>query len=727
MRALCSLLLLVLLSPLADAAEKTVEQLAAAARPSVVRLLATGRDGKRQGVGTGFVVGEGLIATNLHVIGEGRPIALQTADGRTFEAVAVHATDRAADLAIVRIDAKGLPALELGDSDALKQGQAVVALGHPRALGYSVVAGVVSARREVERRNMIQVAIPIEQGNSGGPLLDMEGRVHGILTLKSAVTENLGFAMPINALKPMLAKPNPIPMARWLTLGTLDADEWQPLGGSRWRQRGGRIQVDGLGEGFGGRSLCLWKKAPPAVPFEVAVAVRLDDEAGAAGLVFHSDGKDRHYGFYPSASQMRLSRFEGPDVFSWHVLHQDKSPHYRPGEWNMIKVRVEKDRILCYCNDQLVVESKDDVLTGGQVGLAKFRDTRAEFKNFQVGAKVKSVAAPADLAERVAKAVKELPGDRPPRPELAEKLRSDGASGMAVLREEARKLEQRAARLRQLALEVHHRAVLAELTKALRDKDDKIDLLRMALLVARLDNEELEPEPYLREVDRMAREASRGLKPDASEEAKVAALNKYLFQERGFHGSRGDYYHKANSYLSEVIDDREGLPITLSLLYMEVAKRMGLKVVGVNLPGHFIVKHVPAKGEARLLDVYEGGEVMPREEADRRIRTAFGRPLRDADLEAAPKRTILVRLLSNLINLARNERDGEAMLRYLDAVLIINPDAAEQRWLRAQLRYHGDRHAGVLEDTEWLLDHHPEGIDLERVRELRRLTEREGR
>src|SRR5207244_7217958 len=124
--------------------------------------------------------------------------------------------------------------LPLGDSATLKDGQAVVAIGNPQGLTHSVVAGVVSGKREVDGRPMIQVAIPIEPGNSGGPLLDMQGRVHGIMTIKSLVTPNLGFAVAINSLKPLLQKPNPVPMAAWLTIGALDADEWQPLKGGRW-------------------------------------------------------------------------------------------------------------------------------------------------------------------------------------------------------------------------------------------------------------------------------------------------------------------------------------------------------------------------------------------------------------------------------------------------------------------------------------------------------------
>src|SRR5262245_4678796 len=188
---------------------QTVEQLAKAARPAIVVITVPGRDGKQQGLGTGFVVSkDGLIATNLHVIGEARPLTVQTADGKRQPVKAIHASDRALDLALLRIDAKDLTPLELADSDKLEIGQAIVALGHPHGLEHSVVSGVVSGRPKIDDRSMIQLAVPIEKGNSGGPVLDMLGRVHGIITLKSQVTPNLGFAVPVNALKTLLKKPN---------------------------------------------------------------------------------------------------------------------------------------------------------------------------------------------------------------------------------------------------------------------------------------------------------------------------------------------------------------------------------------------------------------------------------------------------------------------------------------------------------------------------------------
>src|SRR5262249_45717631 len=214
-----------------------------------------------------------------------------------------------------------------------------------------------------------------------------------------------------------------------------------------------------------------------------------------------------------------------------------------------------------YCNGKLVHESDDRGLTTGQVGLATFRGTRAEFKQFQVGDRVKGDAAPAGLAERVAKSVTDIPTDAPPRPDLVEKFVPDGDAGLVAVRERARLLELQAAQLRVLAHEVHQRRTLKELAKAVVGKEEAIDLLRAALVIARLDNEELDVEHYRKEVDRLARDIAAGLPAGADEAAKLAALNKGLFEERGFHGSRGDYYHKSNSYLNEVIDDREGLPI----------------------------------------------------------------------------------------------------------------------------------------------------------------------
>jgi serine protease Do len=721
----CSMLL-VPLSSRGEERARSVEQVAAAARKSVAVITYEGRDGKREGLGTGFVVAaDGLVATNRHVLGEGRPINVEI-DGKKYTVLAVHASDRNLDLAVLRVEAKGLTPLPLGDSDRLRDGQAVVALGNPRGLTHSVVAGVVSGRPKIEGRPMIQLAIPIEPGNSGGPLLDLDGRVQGIVTLKSLVTSNLGFATTVNQLKPLLAKPNPVPINAWLTIGQLDRDEWELKGTARWHQRAGRVLVDGNGGGFASRSLCLSSRKPPELPYELAVTVKLDDETGAAGLVFFSDGGDRHYGFYPSNGQLRLTRFEGPDVFSWTVLRQETSSHYLPGDWNTLKVRLEKGRIRCFVNDQPVYDVQDDALPDGRAGLAKFRDTVAEFKGFRVAREIPTAAPQTAVSERIAKVIAGMQTAKPTAATL-EKLTPDAATSARLLLDKARQLDEQASALRQLAEAVHRQSVLGELARVTAGNDDAIDLVHAALLLAKLDNDEVDVDAYRDEVERMARKVAAALPKDAGEDAKLAALDKFLFEERGFHGSRGDYYNRANSHLSEVIDDREGLPITLSVLYMELARRVGVRVEGVGLPGHFVVRHVPAKGEPQVIDVYEGGKRLSKKEAIALAESYSGATADEDTLAPVGRRMILVRMLNNLFNVAQKERDAPGMLRYLDALVLLSPDSARDRGMRAIVRAQSGDREGALQDVDWLLEKQPEGVDLERLREFRQTLTRPGR
>src|SRR5262249_30239384 len=161
-----------------------------------------------------------------------------------------------------------------------------------------------------------------------------------------------------------------------------------------------------------------------------------------------------------------------------------------------------------------------------------------------------------------------------------ESLLGDGPAAAILLRERAGLLEQQAIQLRKLAQRVHVQRTLAELARAVEGADKDIDLLQAALLIAKLDNEELDVGSFQAEVDRLASQAGVSFQKKADEPARLKALNQYLFKERGFHGSRVDYYTRANSYINEVIEDREGIPITLSVLYMELARRLKINVVG---------------------------------------------------------------------------------------------------------------------------------------------------
>jgi regulator of sirC expression with transglutaminase-like and TPR domain len=470
----------------------------------------------------------------------------------------------------------------------------------------------------------------------------------------------------------------------------------------------------------------LSQKDVPQRPFELAVTVELDDESGAAGLAFCCDGQHAHYGFYPTGGRLRLTRFEGPDVTSWKILYDRPSEHYLPGQWNTLRVRLEEGKILCFVNDELVVETADSGLPSGKVGLVKFRDTKAQFKNFQLGAELPRATVPREEAARIAGLLGDLPSAGPLDESLVRKLAADADRAATVLRQQALALDSRAKQLRKLAAAAHERRVVDGLVAALSFPADKIDLFRCGLLVARLDNEEVDVDAYVEMLDRMAAELNAGLPADAADAARLDALRKYLFEENGFHGSRGDYYNRANSYLNEVLDDREGLPITLSVVYMELARRIGLNVVGVGLPGHFIVAYVPAEGERQLIDVFDAAAKVTRQEAENRIRAAADEPPSDEQLQKAfepvGKRAIIVRMLTNLLGVADSDA---AVHRYTNALLALEPDHGPFHFLRAIVRYRLDDKEAARQDVEWLLEHKPAGVDLERVMALQADLDRE--
>jgi regulator of sirC expression with transglutaminase-like and TPR domain len=677
----------------------------------VVKVLQVGRDGL-DGLGTGFVVDgkAGLIATNLHVIGEARRLEVELSDGTKHEVVEVTATDAHWDLALLRVNGADLKPLPLADSDALKQGQPVVAMGNPEGLAFSVVEGVVSAFPDmVNDVPMIRLAMPIERGNSGGPLLDRQGRVMGLLTMKSAVTDNLGFAMPVNELKRLIAKPNPVPMERWLTIGVLNPKLWQPKLGARWTQRSGVMSSTAMGSGFGGRTLCLSKTALPGESYEIVTQVKLAEESGAAGLAFCAQDEDHYYGFYPSNGKMRFTRFEGPDVYSWTVLKEFATEAYRPSQWNHLRVRVEPDLITAWVNGQQVMTHEDTGLRGGQAGLCRFRAPEAEYRGFRIGLDLAEKPISPALTKTVNAALDEYAlGISAEREKTLGKLLEDPASARRLMIERRRELERQTTALKDLEKALHRRAVTKDLVAELTKPEDKIDLLRATLLLARHDNAEVDVTEYMQDFQRMVDDLKADPEIHKGTASAVARLNDYLFKEGGFHGSRHDYESKSNSYMNELLDDREGLPITLSVLYLELATKLKVpQVYGMPLPGRFMVGYKDGpEGDLQLVDVFDGGKKLTVEQAALELTDQESFP--SEYLEPATKQSIILRMLRNLLSSTMDQDTAvKETLPYLDLVVAVEPDSSVERLTRAQMNQRlGDKAAAKM-DVQWLIEHFP--------------------
>ena len=214
---------------------------------------------------------------------------------------------------------------------------------------------------------------------------------------------------------------------------------------------------------------------------------------------------------------------------------------------------------------------------------------------------------------------------------------------------------------------------------------DPIDLARAALAIAREEYPQLDEERYLRLLDEFAAQVMHGLPSGALPERRVGRLNTVLFHDLGFAGNQADYYDPRNSFFNEVIERRTGIPLSLSLLYMEVGKRCGLSVDGVSFPGHFLCKVMLDDGEL-IVDAFHKGQLLGLAELKRRFASAAGDAARFELrlLRPARPKEILARMLQNLRSIYLERGDLPRALSAVDRQLLLQPD--DPRVLRDRAR-----------------------------------------
>jgi regulator of sirC expression with transglutaminase-like and TPR domain len=204
--------------------------------------------------------------------------------------------------------------------------------------------------------------------------------------------------------------------------------------------------------------------------------------------------------------------------------------------------------------------------------------------------------------------------------------------------------------------------------------DDRIDLAEAALWVAAEQYEGLDVAGYLRRLAEFAERARPSVAAAGTLAQRVAALNRFLYDEQSFRGNRSDYYDARNSFLNEVIDRRTGIPITLAIVYLSVAARLGLPVHGVGFPGHFLLK-CTAPDEI-VIDPFEG-KLLTRADCEARWRATLGEdtPFDPRALEPAPARETLARVIGNLKQIFLAQQDWPHALACVDRILVLQPDA----------------------------------------------------
>lgn len=255
-------------------------------------------------------------------------------------------------------------------------------------------------------------------------------------------------------------------------------------------------------------------------------------------------------------------------------------------------------------------------------------------------------------------------------------------------------------------------------------REGDIDLALAALLIAAEEYPQLLPDPYLRRLDILAERVHDRLDIETAPLVVLQELSRVMFQEEGFRGNAEAYYDPRNSFLNDVLDRRVGVPLTLSVLYLEVGWRLGLPLQGVNFPGHFLVRY---DGEAvkLLIDPFQGGEIRFEDQAQELLDRVYGGTvsLQPSYLRPAGRKDILVRLLSNLKGIYLNARDDQRALAATERILLVRPDAAEEVRDRGMLLARLGFADEALQELREYLTRVPAADDAERVRLLIREIE----
>ena len=260
-------------------------------------------------------------------------------------------------------------------------------------------------------------------------------------------------------------------------------------------------------------------------------------------------------------------------------------------------------------------------------------------------------------------------------------------------------------------------------------EDQGFALLEAAIAVAQDDHPQLDPQGVLSQVDALGERLKRRVPADAVVLQKLRFLNRFFFQDLGFAGNVNNYYDPRNSYVHEVLETRRGIPITLALLYIELAAHIGLNARGVSFPGHFLVKLRAGQGEV-IIDPMSG-QSLSRAELEERLgpyRRARGLtgdfevPL-GLFLQASPPRDTLARLLRNLKEIHRAAEDWPRLLAVCERLVMLLPQAWDERRDRGLVLVQLGRDAAAAQDLSDYLANEPEAADAATLRErLRSLS-----
>ena len=248
--------------------------------------------------------------------------------------------------------------------------------------------------------------------------------------------------------------------------------------------------------------------------------------------------------------------------------------------------------------------------------------------------------------------------------------------------------------------------------------EEEVDLAKAAATLALPAYPDLDFAPYIRLLDEYA-EIVRGIPlRNDEQEARVSAINTFMYRGAGFAGNYDDYHDPRNSFLNDVMDRRKGIPVSLSVIYLEIARRLELPIYGVGLPAHFLVKY--ESGRRRFfIDPFDYGRTLNRQGCRRLIRQLHGGrevELTDLDFQAVTKRRIIVRMAANLRDIYLSTRQFRLGIEYLNVLIALGGDDKETLRVRAWAQEQRGRTRESIEDMEAYLERFPDSEEADETR-----------
>jgi regulator of sirC expression with transglutaminase-like and TPR domain len=242
--------------------------------------------------------------------------------------------------------------------------------------------------------------------------------------------------------------------------------------------------------------------------------------------------------------------------------------------------------------------------------------------------------------------------------------------------------------------------------------DEGINLAAAALYIAQEEYPELDCGAYLQRLDTMAAQLRDRLPAEAYPLKILRAISDYLFAAQGFVGNSQNYYDPRNSFLNQVLDRRTGIPITLALVYLELARRIDFPMAGVAMPGHFLVRPT-VEDMAIFVDAFHQGEIMFEEDCRDRLKQIYGLDarLRPHHLDPIGPRPFLARMLTNLKVIYLQQQDIPRALDAIERILLVIPDSLQERRDRGLIFYRQGQLAAAREDLKFYLLQHPDALD----------------